>query len=129
MKGIIQFVEKPGCRGNIKQQQLLRDAGYVLQITDILSKQWDMESLYRCFKGRRVHDCVNLMAPILKEEDIEIDNLTESELMDLMIKHPILIRRPIIFHRGEVSVGFNTPLVSKLLGEDQPEHFCQKKVR
>lgn len=128
MKGIIQFFEKPGCKGNLKQQQLLRDAGYVLQITDILSKKWDVESLYRCFKGRNVHDCVNTMAPIIKKEQLEIDELCESDLLDLMIKHPILIKRPILFYRGEVSVGFNTPLVSKLLGEKQPEHFCQKKL-
>lgn len=128
MKGIIQFFEKPGCKGNIKQQQLLRDAGYVLQITDILSKRWDVESLNRCFVGNKVHNCVNLMAPIIKKEQIEIDNISESDLLELMIEHPILIKRPIIFYRGEVSVGFNTPLVSKLLGEEQPEHFCQKKV-
>lgn len=129
MKGVIQFFEKTGCKGNTKQQQLLRDEGYMLQITDIISKKWDIESLNRCLKGRKVHDCVNLMAPIIKDEQLIIDDLTESELMEVMIEHPILIKRPVIFYRGEVSVGFNTPLVSKLLGEEQPEHFCQKKVR
>lgn len=127
MKGIVQFFEKAGCKGNKKQKEILSKAGYMLQVTDILTKQWDVESLLRCFTGRKIHDCVNLMAPMVKNNKMELNSLSEEELLLLMIEHPILIKRPIIFYRGEFSVGFNTKLVSNLLGGDQPEHFCQKK--
>lgn len=126
MKGIVSFYEKPGCKGNERQKEKLRAAGYVLQVIDILTKGWDEETLLQFFGDTPIHQCVNLRAPIITSGQLDINQLTDSELLQKMIELPILIKRPLLFFRGQFAVGFENELVTTLLGEPQIEEPCQK---
>jgi len=127
MKGIISFYEKPGCRTNEEQKEILINAGYKLQVIDMLSKKWEKESLQQFFGSLKVHDCVNLKAPEISGGELDIHRFTEEELLDLMLEKPILIKRPLLFFRGEFAVGFENDLVAKLLeGEEAAQISCRK---
>lgn len=50
---------------------------------------------------------------------IEIDSLPVSELIDLITKHPGLLRRPILFDEKRLQVGFNDDEIRRFL----PRHI------
>jgi arsenate reductase len=128
MKGVVSFYGKPECSGNKKQKALLRDAGYMLEERDLLNTSWDQEKLLNFFNGVPVHECINQRAPLISQQRFNPAELTEDELLEKMIEHPILIKRPLIFFRGEYACGFDSPLVKKLLGEDPGIVDCRCKT-
>lgn len=124
MKGIVSFYEKPGCEGNAEQKKKLEAAGYKLQVIDMISKEWETEQLQKFFGGMNIHDCVNKRAPSIKSGALDPSTLAEEDLLSAMVQEPILIKRPLLFFRGEFGVGFENDLVTKLLGEKQSESVC-----
>jgi arsenate reductase (glutaredoxin) len=126
MQGIVSFYEKPGCQGNARQKEKLKAAGYMLQVVDMISKTWDEETLLQFFGDLPIHQCVNQRAPIITSGELNVNALSESELLAEMIASPILIKRPLIFFRGRFGVGFDNDLVTELLGVAQTEEPCRK---
>lgn len=124
MKGIVSFYEKRGCRTNAQQKKQLEAAGYVVQSIDLLEKDWDTVSLRKFFTYLPTHDCVNARAPQITSGEFDPNSLSEDDLLVAMARNPILIKRPLIFFRGEFACGFNNELVSRLLGEDGQETEC-----
>lgn len=129
MKGIISFYEKPGCKNNNRQKELLSEAGYKLQVIDLLNKEWNREDLLKFFQYKSIFDCINLKAPVISNKKLIISDLSEDELLEEMIKSPILIKRPLIFYRGQFGIGFDSELVKTLLGQKAPEMICHKNVQ
>jgi arsenate reductase len=128
MKGVVSFYGKPECSGNKKQKALLRDAGYMLEERDLLNTSWDQEKLLNFFAGESVHSCVNERAPLITKEGLDPSALSKEDLLEKMIEHPILIKRPLLFFRGQYACGFDSPLVKKLLGEDPGDVGCGCKT-
>lgn len=126
MKGIVSFYEKPECKSNAAQKELLSNAGYTIQAINILEKEWDIDSLTCFFGNKTVHECLNLKAPLINSNELDTTLLSEEQLLNKMIEAPILIKRPLIFYRGEYGCGFDSPLVTKLLGTPQKESGCFK---
>lgn len=126
MKGLVSFYEKPGCKGNERQKKLLIQAGYALHVIDLLSRDWKTDELLKFFSGLSIYDCVNSRAPRITKEGFDPTKLSEDELLMEMINDPILIKRPLLFFRGEFAVGFNNDLVDKLLGDLSRPEDCQK---
>ncbi|WCJ51255.1 transcriptional regulator Spx [Lentilactobacillus buchneri] len=57
---------------------------------------------------------------IYKKLNLDLDNLTVSQLVDLVVKYPDLIKRPIIFDDHRLEVGFN---------EEEIRRFLPRSVR
>jgi arsenate reductase len=52
---------------------------------------------------------------IYKEKDLTNEDLTEEELIDVMVKNPILIERPIVLANGKAAIGRPPENVLKIL--------------
>jgi len=89
------FYEKPGCAGNARQKEMLRQAGLRLEVRNLLAEPWTPEFLRPCFDDRPVPDWLNLSAPRVKTGEIDPQTLTEAEVLHLLIDEPVLIRRPL----------------------------------
>ncbi len=126
MKGIVSFYGKTGCRGNARQMEQLRSAGYVIQEISLLDKEWDTESLPKFFNGEPIHRFVNTRAPQVASGDFDPHALSQPELLMAMINEPILIKRPLLFFRGEFACGFDSELVTRLLGNQQTDTKCEQ---
>ena len=57
----------------------------------------------------------NPFAPQIKDEKINILNIKKDEAINLMIKEPILIKRPLLDINGIKLCGFNLEQINKLL--------------
>ena len=117
MSGLV-FYEKPGCVGNGMQQSLLRGQGVRFEVRDLLSQSWSAERLRPYFLDLPVAQWFNASAPRVKSGEIDIHALDETEALRMMIRDPILIRRPLLELGAVRQSGFVPGPVLDALGID-----------
>jgi nitrogenase-associated protein len=116
MRAVI-FYEKPGCVTNAKQKKLLRQAGCMLLERNLLEHGLDIKSLRTFFYNLPIRDWFNPNAPKIKAGEIDPDALSEVAAMELLMKEPILIRRPLMVIGDEKLCGFDAARLEELLGK------------
>jgi nitrogenase-associated protein len=122
------FYEKTGCKGNARQRALLEAHGYDLEVRSILDEPWTKETLRPFFGGLPVAEWFNDKAPSIKEGEVDPASFDEQGALDMMLKQPLLIRRPLIEHNGQKFCGFDAS-VETALGLNAPEgdyEACQE---
>ncbi len=115
VKKSVIFYEKPGCAGNKKQKELLIANGVEFEVKSMLSTKWDSATLNSFFVGLEKNQIVNQFAPQVKSGEIDIDKYSKDELVELMIKEPILIKRPLIQVDDIKICGFDIPKLNSAL--------------
>ena len=63
----------------------------------------------------RASDLVRKSESIIKELDIDLSNTSDDDLISIMIEHPILIERPIVFNEGSAIIGRPPENVKELM--------------
>lgn len=116
MNKTVTFWEKPGCVGNAKQKAILRQYGYQLDVRDLLSTAWTVAQLRPFFFGKGITEWFNQSAPEVKSGSIKIDQLTESEALEMMLENPLLICRPLLQVNELKQSGFVPGVVLSHLG-------------
>lgn len=112
----IIFYEKPGCINNTKQKALLQAAGHTVNARNLLTEPWTQERLYRCLGDRPVAEWFNRTAPAIQSGQVQPDRLDAETALALMLKDPLLIRRPILQVGDRCEVGFDVPTVDRWIG-------------
>lgn len=65
-------------------------------------------------------EIISKRSKVYQELDIDIEEMPLQELLDLVQKHPGLLRRPIIMDEKRLQVGYN---------EDEIRRFLPREVR
>jgi nitrogenase-associated protein len=114
----IHFYEKPGCLNNTRQKQMLREAGHLLVVYDLLQQTWadDPAKLRSFFGDTPVADWFNRSAPAIKNGEITPEAVSEEHAIELMIAMPLLIRRPLLEVDGRRQAGFDPEKIEVWLG-------------
>lgn len=123
----IIFYEKPGCINNTKQKTLLQAAGHQLEIHNLLTETWTIETLRPFFGNLPVPEWFNYTAPMIKLGEVDPTSLDEATALALMIQHPLLIRRPLMQVADHYSVGFDQAEINMWIGL-QPLDVTQKET-
>ncbi|MGD1856946.1 MAG: ArsC/Spx/MgsR family protein [Leptolyngbyaceae cyanobacterium] len=113
---IIDFYEKPGCIGNTKQKALLQAAGHTVRRHNLLAESWTPERLRPFFGEQPVNRWFNPTAPAITAGEIDPDQLNADEALALMVKQPILIRRPLLQVDERYAAGFDMTTVDAWIG-------------
>ncbi len=103
----ILFYEKPGCVNNTKQKKRLVDFGFNVISTNLLKTNFSKEQLLNFFADMSIKDCINPNAPAIKNKELDIDNISDENLLTMMISNPILIKRPLIAIGSNKFCGFD----------------------
>jgi nitrogenase-associated protein len=103
----IIFYEKPGCVNNTKQKKKLVDFGFNVISTNLLKTNFSKEQLLSFFGEKSVKDCINPNAPVVKNKELNVNNISDENLLTLMIADPILIKRPLIAIGSNKFCGFD----------------------
>ena len=111
----ILFYEKPGCMTNRKQKSLLREAGYELDVRDLLATEWTAEALLAFLGNRPVADWFNRAAPAVKSGEVLPEALDAAQALALLLEQHLLIRRPLIQFGDARLVGFDAAALDALL--------------
>lgn len=64
---------------------------------------------------RRLEELLNKRSPVYKELDLGNRKLTKDEAIDLMLREPNLIRRPIVLKGRKAVFGFSPEEYEKLV--------------
>jgi len=112
----VYFYEKPGCVNNTRQKQLLVNAGHQIIARNLLTEAWEPARLKAFFTGLSVRNWFNYSAPAIKTGEIEPETLNEAEALALMLKDPLLIRRPLMQAGGRLMAGFDPQRVDAWIG-------------
>lgn len=73
------------------------------------------ELLEKLIDERRLDHFLNKRSPVYKELGLESKTLTQREAIDLMLKEPNLIRRPLVLFGGRAVFGFDAGAYDDLL--------------
>ena len=92
----ILFYEKPGCLTNAKQRRLLEAAGHQVIRRNLLAEPWSAGRLHEFFKDMPVSEWFNRASPRIKSGEIDPHQVTAAAAMSLLLKDPLLIKRPLI---------------------------------
>jgi nitrogenase-associated protein len=110
------FYEKPGCVNNTKQKTLLKAAGHTVNARNLLTEAWTADRLQQFFGQLPVVEWFNRTAPLIKSGEVIPDRLDRTTALQLMLEHPLLIRRPLIQSGDRYAVGFAIDEIEAWLG-------------
>ena len=105
----VHFYEKPGCLSHVEQKRLLTYSGHELIVYDLIRYPWadHTEKLRSFFGDLPITDWFNPNAPEIKNVTVIPATLSEKQTIELMVRKPLLIRRPLLEIEGRRFVGFD----------------------
>jgi nitrogenase-associated protein len=112
----VLFYEKPGCINNTKQKVLLAAAGHTVQAKNLLTEKWTAARLRAFFGDLPVAEWFNHSAPRVRDGEIWPHKLSGEQAIALMLKEPLLIRRPLMEVDGQRRAGFDQDAVDRWIG-------------
>lgn len=115
MSNII-FWEKPGCKGNARQKEILLASGHQLDVRDLLTEPWTRVGLKQFFGARPVSEWFNPSNPSVKSGEIDPGKIASEEALDMMVENPLLIVRPLMQVGEERLAGFDVQEVHNWIG-------------
>jgi len=112
----IIFWEKPGCRGNSRQKEILLASGHELEVRNLLTEPWTRETLSLFFGERPVAEWFNPSNPRVKSGELNPEALGADEALGMMVAEPLLIVRPLMQVGAERLAGFDVRQVHNWIG-------------
>lgn len=88
----------PMCGTSRKTLDILRESGADVQVIEYLKDPPSREELQRLYDraGIRARDGLRAKEPLAEELGLNRDDVTDEEVLDAMMAHPILINRPLV---------------------------------
>ena len=88
----------PMCGTSRKTLEILRDSGCDVWIEEYLKKPPTRDELARLYKraGITAREGLRAKEPLAGELGLNRPDVTDEEVLDAMVAHPILIERPIV---------------------------------
>jgi len=111
----ILFYEKPGCRNNTRQKEMLELSGHTVEPVNLLEYPWSQEELGEYLGEKPLSECFNPAAPAIKSGELNPQDFSREEALLMMISDPILIRRPLMQIGGHRVQGFDTTVLRELI--------------
>jgi len=101
----ITIYQKPTCTTCRQTVQLIRDSGTDFTAVNYYEEPFTKTTLKGLLKkaGLSPKDVLRTKEDIYKELGLAKKNLTDDELLDLMVQHPDLIQRPIVV-KGDTAI-------------------------
>jgi len=113
----ITIYHNPKCQTSRNVLGYLREAGEEPRIIEYLKTPPSRAELKRLVRrmGGNMRDVVRWKEPLSRELGLDKDKSSEDELLDAMMRHPILINRPIVVTDDAVRLCRPSESVKELL--------------
>jgi arsenate reductase len=101
----ITIYQKPTCSTCREAVQLLKESGETFTAVNYYEQPFDKARLKSLLKkaGLSPRDVLRTKEDIYRELGLAKKTLTDDELIELMVKHPDLIQRPIV-EKGDTAI-------------------------
>jgi len=114
----ITVYEKPTCTTSRALDKLLRESGVSFDKVDYYISPLTEKKLTELIRkmGIQPRDLLRTKEPVYRELGIAKGDLSEGEIVSMMIKHPDLIQRPIVERGDRAVLARPVEKVKELLG-------------
>jgi Spx/MgsR family transcriptional regulator len=79
-----------------KAKEFLSQKDVEINERDFFKKPFTVDEIRDLLKGKSSSEMFNFRSPSFKQLGVSKENLSDDQLIDLMLKEPRLIRRPIV---------------------------------
>jgi len=107
---------KKTCATARKGVEYLRERGVEFELRDITEDPPPRELLEANLDERNLRAYVNTRSKPYRELGLKSRLPGKAELIDLMLAHPDLIRRPVVARGGKASFGFDPEAIDAVVG-------------
>lgn len=113
----ITIYHKPTCSTCREAIRLLKDSGESFTAINYYEQPFDKKQLKALLDkaGLSPRDVLRTKEDVYKELGLAQKTLTDDELIELMVKHPDLIQRPLVEKGGEAILARPAESIKKLL--------------
>lgn len=103
----VTIYHNPKCSKSRQTLELLGEQGITPVIVEYLKSPPTVEQLQEILNqlGFAPRDLMRKKEDIYAECELDNPSLTDVELIGFMVKHPILIERPIVLANGKAAIG------------------------
>ena len=107
------------CTSCRKAEDLLNEMGVEATRRDYFKQRFSRDELVDELHRANVSpfDVLSTRSRPYKELDLANRTVSSDELVDLMVEHPQLLKRPLIVKDGRATVGFNRSAIEALIEE------------
>lgn len=109
----ITIYHNPRCSKSRETLEILRKRGKEPVIIEYLKTPLNLEQLNKLRAYFALEDFIRTNEPVFKELGLSMDN--ELEVLQAVIKEPILLQRPIVTYKGKAIIGRPPENVLELL--------------
>jgi len=83
---------------------------------DFFKNPFKRAEIDKLLRGKPASEMFNFRSPSFKQLGLEGDKLSDNELIDLMLKEPRLVRRPVVLIGDKVYFGAEKAVLENLIG-------------
>ncbi len=112
--GKIKMYVKPNCKTCKKARQALEDRGYDIQTVNMIDDPPPRSLLETHIDAKDVKAYLNTRCQTYKTHDLKNDPPTKKGAIELMMRDPELIKRPVIVKDKKVLFGFDEDSLAEL---------------
>lgn len=107
MADSIKIYHNPKCSKCRQTMELLAKNGHQPEIIEYLNQPPNKQELQNILQllGLEPRQLMRTHESVYKENNLGNSSLSPEQLIDAMIKHPILIERPIVISNGKAAIG------------------------
>ena len=103
----VKIYHNPRCSKSRQTLEILNRKNLDIDILEYLKSPLDINEISNLLKklGYTARDLLRKGEDVYKNENLSDESLTEDFLIDMMLKNPILIERPIVVSNGKAVIG------------------------
>lgn len=103
----VVIYHNPRCSKSRQTLQLLKDRGIEPEVIEYLKTPPGKAKLQQILEllDLKPRQLLRRKEPIYKEQGLDDDSLSDSQLLEAMIDNPVLIERPIVLANGKAALG------------------------
>jgi len=103
----VKIYHNPRCSKSRQTLQILQDEGIKPEIVEYLKVPPDADELGRILSmlGISARELLRKGEQAYKDEGLADASRSDAEVIDAMVRNPILIERPIVIHNGHAVIG------------------------
>jgi regulatory protein spx len=84
-------------------------------VRDFFSDPFGQAELCKLLKGKSPKEILSVRSPSIKSLGLDLATISDESLIEIMIKEPRLLRRPIVIINGVIVAGANEKTLLGLL--------------
>ena len=124
---MIKLYTAPSCLSCRKVKKYFKDNNIEFVEKNIISTSLHKDDILRMLMDSEngFDDIISTRSKVIKDNNINIDNMKTSELIDFIIKNPTILKRPIIVSDLELQVGYNEDDITLFLPQEIRDIECE----